>query len=250
MSRILIVDDHPSHPVFLRDIFGTVDICKSYADLVLAVRSGTQWSAAFVDFDLSGVAEEAQPTGLSALRLLLQERPRTRRIAYTTLSENGRTLFAVAAYRWLDTTVILDKSSAPETVKAAVATGRDAMPAGWRAELQSAHLVDMLFAKYNWLPLWEIWPLYDGSIRVVQKHLPPGNAVTSVREFSEGAGPAAENFRAAFEGVTRAERSGRPARATPLVAFADTNSKFFHAPDLQDILNFAKPWDRARLAAR
>ena len=194
------------------------------------VQSGTRWSAAFVDFDLSGIAEEPQPSGLSALRLLLQERPADPRIAYTTLSENGRTLFAVAAYRWLDTTIILDKSSAAETVKAAVEAGSGAMPAGWRAKLRNAHLVDQLFAKYNWLPLWKIWPAYDGSIRVVGKHLPPGNAPTSVREFSEGAEPAAENFRTAFEGVTRPERSGKRARATPLVAFADTNSKFFPRP--------------------
>jgi hypothetical protein len=45
--------------------------------------------------------------------------------------------------------------------------------------------------------------------------------------------------------LTSYER-GNSARATPLVAFADANSKFFNASDLQEVLDFAKPWDRLR----
>jgi hypothetical protein len=58
----------------------------------------------------TGGAGEPQPTGLSA-PALMQSRPQTRHIAYKTVGENGRTLYAVAANRWLETAVILDKSS-------------------------------------------------------------------------------------------------------------------------------------------
>jgi hypothetical protein len=103
----------------------------------------------------------------------------------------------------------------------------------------------MTCARYNWLSLWRIWRFYDGSIKAVRDHLPYGTTPSSVRDFSEHAADAVDAFRCAFQRPkpTSYER-GNSARATPLVAFADANSKFFHAPDLQEILDFAKPWDR------
>lgn len=71
-----------------------------------------------------------------------------------------------------------------------------------------------------------------------------------MREFSVDATNAMTNFRQAFYGPrpTTYERGdpARQARATPLVAFADAHDKFFNAPDLQDVLDFAKPWNRVK----
>jgi hypothetical protein len=249
MTRILLVDDQPAQASHHRHLFGDVDVCRDIDELRSAIGQQQEWSAAFVDFDLSGASEEPHRTGMSALRLLMQERPRTRRIVYTTLSENGRTLYAAAAYHWLQTTIILDKSSGdPALLAAGSADADDPTPLAWRNKLTAhAYLIDHLFARYNWLALWQIWRYYDGSIKAVSDHLPPGNNPASVRDFSESAAAAVKNFRTAFHGSgpTTYER-GNAARATPVVAFADANSKFFSAPDLQETLDFAKPWDRIR----
>ena len=248
MNRILLVDDQPPHESHFRRLFDPVDVCRNYDDLAQAIKQGTSWSAAFVDFDLSGTAEEPQRTGLSTLKLLLENRPQTQRIAYTTLSDNGRIMYAVAARHWLETKVILDKSS---DERALIAAARPASPnptlPAWQQKLKSAYLIDDLFARYNWLSLWRIWRFYDGSIKAVRDHLPYGSTPASVRDFSEHAADAVDAFKCAFQGPrpTSYER-GNSARATPLVAFADANSKFFNAPDLQEILDFAKPWDRLR----
>lgn len=249
MTRILLVEDHPAHASHFRQLFGDVDVCSDVRQLNWAIEAGGEWAAAFVDFDLSGATAEPQPTGLSALRLLLQSRPQTQRIVYTGLSDNGRTLYAVAAYRWLETAIVLDKTSDEGALRAATSrhAANPTQPA-WQAKLtQHAYLIDHLFAKYNWLALWRIWRQYDGSIRAVSDHLPPGNNPNSVREFSVDATNAMTNFRHAFYGPrpTTYQR-GNSARATPLVAFAEANDKFFNAPDLQDVLDFAKPWDRIR----
>lgn len=249
MTSILLIDDQPAHASHHRHLFGAVDVCRDHHELRAALDQGQDWSAAFVDFDLSGASEEPRRTGMSALCLLMQERPRTRRIVYTTLTENGRTLYAAAAYHWLKTTVILDKSSDDRALLAAgSADGEDPTPPAWRRKLAShAYLVDHLFARHNWLALWQIWRYYDGSIKAISDHLPRGNTPASIRDFSENATAAVKNFRAAFHGPspTTYER-GNSARATPVVAFADANSKFFNAPDLQEVLDFAKPWDRVR----
>ncbi len=249
MSNILLVDDQPAHASHHRRLFGTVDVCRDYGELTKAVHDGKDWSAAFVDFDLSGTAEEPQRTGLSALRLLIQQRPHTRRIVYTTLTDNGRILYASAAYRWLQTEIILDKSlDDPALRDAASLRAPNPTPPAWQQKLKSsAFLIDDLFARYNWLALWQIWRYYDGSIKVISDHLPRGNTPASVRDFSEHATGAMNNFKDAFYGSRPTTYvRGNAARATPLVAFADANSKFFNAPDLQEILDFAKPWERAR----
>jgi hypothetical protein len=249
VNRILLVDDQPSHESHFRLVFKAVDgvdVCRSYDDVVEFVGKGASWSAAFVDFDLSGTAERPQRTGLSVLRLLLERRPQTRRIAYTTLTENGRVLYAVAARHWLQTKIILDKASGnPALTAAANPNSPNPTPPAWEEKLKSAFLIDDLFAQYSWLSLWQIWSFYCGSIKAVANHAPYGTNPTSIRQFSEMAADAVENFRCAFEGSRRTsyERKNSP-RAAPLVAFADANSKFFSSPDLQEILGFAKPWDR------
>ena len=251
MTRILLVDDHPTVASHIRQLFGDVDVCRDIRQLARAIEDGGEWAAAFIDFDLSGVAAEHERTGLSALRLLMQARPQTRRIAYTTLSDNGRTLYAVAAYRWLDTAVVLDKASDESALRAAASPhGANPTPRAWQTKLsQHAHLIDHLFAKYNWLALWRIWRQYDGSIRAIGDHLQPGtgNTRNSVLVFSREATSAMTAFREAFYGSrpTTYER-GNSALATPLVAFADANDKFFNAPDLPDVLDFAKPWNRVK----
>jgi hypothetical protein len=248
VTSILLVDDQPAHASHYRYLFGEVDACRDYDQLAAAVAAGQEWTAAFVDFDLSGASDEPQRTGLSALRLLMQARPQTRRIVYTTLSDNGRTLYAAAAYHWLKSTIILDKSSEDSALLAAASAEANPTPPAWRRKLQAhAYLIDHIFARYNWLGLWQIWRYYNGSIKAVSDHLPPGNTPTSVREFSEQAADAALNFKVAFHGPNPTTYArANSARATPLVAFADANSKFFNAPDLQDVLEFARPWDRPR----
>lgn len=248
MNRILLVDDQPPHESHFRQLFGDVDVCRNYDDVARAVGKGASWSAAFVDFDLSGTAEEPQRTGLSVLRLLLQDRPQTQRIAYTTLSDNGRVLYAVAARHWLQTKIILDKASDKRALTAAaIPGGLNPTPPAWEEKLKFAPCIDDLFAQYNWLSLWQIWRFYNGSMKAVRDHLPHGSSYTSVRDFSENAALAVNNFRYVFEGPksTSYERKNS-AQATPLVAFADANSKFFQSPDLREILDFAKPWDRVR----
>lgn len=180
----------------------------------------------------------------------MQARPQTRRVVYTTLSDNGRTLYAAAAYHWLQTAIILDKSSEDSALLAAAASqAADPTPPAWRSKLKShAYLMDHLFARYNWLTLWQVWRYCNGSIKAISDHLPPGNTPTSVREFSENAADAALNFKGAFYGPNPTTYArANSARATPLVAFADANSKFFNAPDLQHILDFTRPWERVRL---
>ncbi len=249
MTRILLVDDHPTVASHIRQLFGDVDVCRDIRQLARAIEAGREWAAAFIDFDLSGVAGEPEQTGLSAHRLLMQARPQTRRIAYTTLSENGRTLYAVAAYRWLETAVVLDKASDENALRAATSPhGANPTPPAWQTKLsQHAYLINQLFAKYNWLALWRIWRQYDGSIRAIGDHLPPGNTRNSVLVFSREATSAMTAFREAFYGSrpTTYERGNSPL-ATPLVAFADANDKFFNAPDLQDVLDVAKPWNRVK----
>jgi hypothetical protein len=243
------VEDQPSYASYLREIFGQVDVCRDVRQLARAIEEGGEWAAAFIDFDLTGLAEESERTGLTAHRLLMQARPQTRRIAYTTLDENGRTLYAVAVYHWLKPAVVLHKSWDERALRAAASPhGANPMPSAWQTKLsQHAYLIDHLFAKNNWLALWQIWRQYNGSIRAVSDHLPPGNTPNSVRRFSEEATSAMTAFKEAFYGPrpTTYER-GNSALAAPLVAFADANDKFFNALDLQDVLDFAKPWNRVK----
>jgi hypothetical protein len=251
VNKVLLVDDQPPHESHFRRLFGQVDVCRSYAEAAQEISQGADWSAAFVDFDLAGTAEEPGPTGLSVLLLLLQKQPHVRRIAYTTLNENGRGLYAVAAWHWLETKIILDKASDEAALLTAARPGapNPTMPAR-QEKMRYAGYIDDLFAQYNWLSLWQIWRFHNGSVKAVRDHLPHGNTPNSVREFSEKAARAVENFRTAFEGQNPIsyERK-KSAQATPLVAFAEANSKFFHAPDLQEILHFAKPWDRVQARA-
>jgi hypothetical protein len=253
VNRILLVDDQPPHESHFRRLFGqAADVCRNQDELRLALDRGADWSAAFVDFDLTGTGGKPQQTGLSVLLQLLQSRPRTKRIAYTTLSDNGRVLYAVAARHWLDTTVIIDKASDEHTLLTAARTRTaNPTPPAWQEKLKDACLIDDLFAQYSWLSLWQVWRFYNGSIKAVRDHLPYGTTPTSVRDFSEKAARAVQNFRCRFEGHNPASYERKnSAQATPTVAFADANSKFFSAPDLQDILNFAKPWDRVRTRPR
>lgn len=249
MTRILLVEDQPIPVAYFREIFGEVDVCLDIRQLSRAIEQGGDWAAAFIDFDLTGLAQEPKLTGLTAHRLLMQARPHTRRIAYTTLDENGRTLYAAAAYHWLKPAVVLHKASNERMLRAAASPhGANPMPSPWQNKLsQHAHLIDHLFAKYNWLALWQVWHQYNGSIRAIADHLPPGNTPNSVKTFSQEATRAMTAFKEAFYGSQPpAYERGNSALATPLVAFADANDKFFNAPDLQDILDFAKPWDRVR----
>lgn len=128
----------------------------------------------------------------------------TQRVAYTTLTDNGRTLYAVAAWQWLQTKIILDKSSSEQAlITTARPGGPDPTPPAWQQKLKSACLIEDPFARYNWLSLWQIWRFYDGSIKVVQDHLPYGTNPTSVRDFNEHAADPVGAFRYAFQDPNR-----------------------------------------------
>ena len=72
MTRILLVEDQPSYVSYLREIFGEVDVCRDIRQLGRSIEKGGEWAAAFIDFDLTGLAEEPERTGLTAHRLLMQ----------------------------------------------------------------------------------------------------------------------------------------------------------------------------------
>lgn len=253
MERILLVDDQPQPGTHHTAVFGPLaDVCTSVDQLTERLRRGDTWSAAFVDFALSDDIG-GQRTGLSALRLLKQQRPETRRVVYTTLGENGRTLFAVASYRWLDTEVVIDKSAATKSVleNAADVTAANPTASGWQRRLREhALLIDYLFADANWLGIWREWWAQNGSVSAVSKQLGPPFTPHVVQQFSTQVTQHVLNFEAAFFGASAREREGRStARATPVASFARRHDFFFQAVDLDPVLNDAAPWLTVRAKA-
>lgn len=243
-GRILLVDDQPPFADSLRRLFGpALEVCASVNELTKAIYEGRTWDAAFVDFDLTGASDGPQPTGLSALRLLKRTRPDTRRIVYTTLSENGRTLFAVSAYHWLGVRVILDKHSGKDAIRAAVINGVNPTAGGWTDKLKAAGFVDGLFATEQWSSIWQLWPQHNGAFRVVSRHTTL-HSTNSLLTFSNEAPRAAEAYRNQFE-------SSRPPivtegfqKAASLLAFISEHDKFFNAIDLKHVLGDVKPWSK------
>lgn len=242
MPDVVLVDDHPAFGDQHRQVFGDgVHWCRSASQLAADLDSGTQWTTAFVDFDLG----RGQQTGLTAMTLLAKHSPQTRAIAYTSLSDNGRTLFAVAAYRWFGCTSVLDKSLGDAGTLRAAAAGANPTPPAWRNRLHhSAHLIDELFQEPSWTALWRVWPDVNGSMRAVRDAL-PGHTPYSIGQFAKLALPAMENFESAFLGRQRLPVDrGNTARATPLARFAHSHDAFFRAPDLGLALDHGKPWER------
>jgi ActR/RegA family two-component response regulator len=238
---VLLVDDQPAFGAIHHQAFGpAADWCTSTAQLAEALKTGRRWTTAFVDFELG----RHQPTGLTALSLLA-DYPETRTVVYTTLGENGRTLFATAAYSWFGCSTILDKSHGDATTLRAAAAGHNPTPEAWRERLrQGPHLVDDLFQEPSWAALWRVWPEVNGSIKAAREAL-PGHSDNSIRQFSKRALEAMENFRDTFLGPrTLTVSRGNTARATPLATFADSQDHFFKAPDLERALRHGQPWGR------
>lgn len=241
---VMLVEDHWAPAAQFEQLDGiTFQPYRTAEGAVAALRRGYRPNIAFVDFDLgAGV-----PTGLSVAQELRETSPETRIVVYTTLSDGGRILFAVAAHQWFGASQVLDKASASdETLKNAI-RGVDVTLPNWRISLQqSGYLINGLFKNAGWVDLWRVWDRANGN-RASAKSL-VGDRVTKtmVEEFYQQSLEPMEAFRDQFlpvEAVLEPSRTYQR-RQTPTVAFAHANSKFFHAVDLPAAVDYAKPWKR------
>lgn len=239
MTRIsvLLVDDQPAFGNHFQSVFGNAVIwARNANDAARRLRAGYRPDIAFVDFHLGDDA----PTGLTVMRALVEHSPATRRVCYTTLGENGRILYAVAARHWFDAHAVLDKALADDEVLRAAAAGVNPTQPVWEENLAQAWRIDDLFRKPSWPTLWRVWPQANGSRRAARVlAATPQITDTVIREFAEDASVGMESFRAVFGQTTIKTERGNVARGAPLAAFSAANSAFFQAPDLKAALDWA-----------
>lgn len=241
---VMLVEDHWAPAAQFERLDGiTFQHYRTAEGAVAALRRGYRPDIAFVDFDLGADV----PTGLSVAQELHETSPTTKLVVYTTLSDGGRVLFAVAAHQWFGASQVLDKASASdETLKSAI-RGVNVTPPNWRISLQrSGYLINGLFKNPGWVDLWRVWDRANGN-RGSAKSL-VGDRVTKamVEEFYKQSLEPMEAFRDQFQPVETLLEPSRTykSRQTPTVTFAHANSKFFHAVDLPAAVDYAKPWKR------
>jgi hypothetical protein len=233
MSRVLIVDDHKT--TLSRGLAAALgQPCDTLVSLEEVKNAGNpaQWTVAFVDFDLSSSTE----TGLSIMEYFFDHSPNTKRIAHTSLSDNGRTLFALAAHAWFGVNIIIDKNSDEETLKRAIMPDQNPTPPGWLRKLSAAEDLIEDLLRPGWLALWRLWPSVNGSASVAAKRLP--GYQPRPRDFAEAAIKVVAKYREIFQlaSLSPAYERKYNAKAVPLTSFAEANSKFFNAPDLEAVL--------------
>lgn len=230
MTRVLLVDDHSMMQEGFRAAFpGAADTCSSLAQ-VRALGEPGQWSTVFVDFDLSSTVE----TGLGILAYFDSVSPRSRLVVYTTLSDNGRALFALAAHQWFGVTVVLDKASGDRaTMRRAADPADNPTAPGWQRHLrEDADIVDDLLPQALWIDFWRAWPGLNGSLQVAKKRFREKGQPEAARKFSEQATDAVNRYHRAFGGPAFAITRATAARATPVASFALAHDRFFQAADL------------------
>ncbi|MBT2509216.1 response regulator transcription factor [Streptomyces sp. ISL-98] len=232
MTRVLIVDDHRT--TLARGLAAVLELPCDIYTCKHEVEAGinSDWTAAFVDFDLNSPTE----TGLSIMEFLFDRCPEVRRIVHTSLSENGRTLFALAACAWFDAEVILDKECSETQICQAVNLLENPTPRRWlERRRRAADIIDDLLQP-GWLPLWQIWPEVNGSVKAAKARL--GKHQPDPRTFAKEALAILEKHRDMFGLASLNPVAGRAysSYAVPLTVFAEANSKFFGAPDLAAVL--------------
>jgi hypothetical protein len=134
--------------------------------------------------------------------------------------------------------VVSDKNSDDETLRKVIESGQNPTPPGWLQKLSAAaDLIEDLL-RPGWLPLWRIWPSVNGSVAMAARQL-PGHQPRP-RDFARAAVEVVAKYREIFEHAslnsTYEDERKYSALAVPLTSFAKANSKFFNAPDLDDVL--------------
>lgn len=254
MSRIALIEDQALlDDAFVRR-FDQVDFLRSVAELGAATARGSTWDAAFVDFHLGAetvagqtdgrsAARRAGPTGMSALIHLRQHHPSTKTIAFTTLGENGRTLYGIVAYHWLGAWAVVDKSVATDTLST-IARHLDhpAARPGYtptrerlhRDLTTSGYLIDELLRDDHWIRYWPM--LRDANYSYTNLMKLAGINKSQARDAVYGMGTAVDALQAAwFNDEGPHDRLGlylRDANQGRLANFYGRNSLFLEAPDL------------------
>lgn len=243
---VMLVEDHPAPAAQFERLDGIAfQHYRTAEGAVTALRRGYRPDIAFVDFDLGANV----PTGLSVAQELRRTSPDTKLVVYTTLSDGGRVLFAVAAHQWFGASQVLDKASASDEILKNAIRGVHVTPPNWRTSLQrSGYLINGLFKNPGWVDLWRVWDRANGNRASAQSQV--GDRVTRamVEEFYRESPEPMEAFRDQFlpgEAVPETSRTYRRIQG-PTVAFAHANSKFFHAVDLPAAVDYAKPWTQLR----
>jgi ActR/RegA family two-component response regulator len=244
--RVLLVEDIEVFDRQLRDIFENVDRYPSAAALVAS--KGRGWKYAFVDFDLKG-----EETGLSVLNYLHRFSPETKIVIFTTLTENGRGLFAMAAWHWYKVWAVRDKDDFSDDVFLAI-RDKDENPTVPRTKTlldAQAWRIDTLFPIAQSVKLHSIWVEFGASTRGIEEAYPSlGNSV--LIKFSR-------DIREAVEGIktncrTMLPKTAPPASRSPkktqaannlvTTQFIATHSIFFYAVELERVVRAMRPWER------
>ena len=245
MTRILLLEDEPTYDSHFEKTFGegAVDSFRSVEEVVAALKTSIGWNYAFLDFDLG---QKSSKTGLSAFALLKEHSPLTKLIGFTNVGENSRTLFAVAAYRWFNMRGLLHKSDATSARLQAIAQGRDLMPnEEWRTSLlRESWRVDELFPHKRFGPLWREVTAARAQPLALSRRVPGEPESFARKTFVPRATAAA----AAFSEVFLPTLNLNDEKPQPtLIEFVRQNYTFFSAPDLLEILEIVRPWNRRSL---
>jgi hypothetical protein len=249
-DRILVLDDEDYVKARLASVLGpVVDWCPNVGELQRRIDKGETWSAAFIDFFLG----PGQPCGLNAMMLLSRAHPSTQLVSLTSFGDaGGRMLFIATADHWYNA-VFVDKANLePDIIRRAVDPHDNPTAPRLRQQLRQSFLVDALFTKPSWLPIWQAWPRFDGSHPAIIAALGPTYTPSILRAFTAGAISAVQDFEAAFptpdpifarrrRNQLPEHRRGNQALAVPLARFASENRIFFTAPEIDHVISDIKP---------
>lgn len=218
-----------------------LDAFTTYPAFRDALDTGDEWDLAFLDFSLG---REETHTGLSAFTDLHHRRPQTKLVAMTSLGDSSRNLYAVAVAHWFKAWGLMNKNQTDQGTLRRILDGHNPTPPGWQDLLRrEAYLVDALFARPRWGPMWQVTGRAGGT-SAGYRGLVPGVTPKIAREFTEGARDAAVNFAAAF---TPWVHLSEQKQQVAMVTFFNENNEFLTAPDLLRALDAASPWTRAKI---
>lgn len=200
--------------------------------------------AVFVDHDFRDPEGPAfgQPTGFTVFLALRELRPRPRSIVFTTLQ--GGALYAVAARRWLGASAVLDKSATDSQLRAIITSREVSLYPGWRARLAThSHLLDGLFPTRHSGLIWSVWQEAQGDTGTIARLAHLGQS--TVKQFASLVHDDVANVQEHLLGHARVgtQRGNKNLRG-PILELASSQSQFFRAPELPEILEIAQPWVR------